>query len=216
MKLMLRKLNVALTALLFAVYSAYNVFVAVRDSRRGLPPYAIVICVIVALIYAVFTAFMVFALAVGVQTRNIRLLIWRRTAFIISLIAVFVLKLRMAGQVIAYLDITKLHTILYTCAYLTTQIGLVLLLIYYIFILKDLPLFPRASVALPLAAASLFLFSLALEAVLFFVFRIGLEDSPLRTILMRPVFYLGLIGLSLYFRFPPQIPDIVPDQRPLG
>lgn len=200
MKLKLRKLNVILTALLFAVYTVYNVFIIYRGGA-SLPSQAILISAVVALMYFVFTAF---AVTAGVKSKDIRFLICRRVAFIVALLTVFALKLRMAGQVIAYLDFSKLYTVLNGCAYLVTQIGLLLLLIYYIFILKKLPFYPRAGVALPTAAAVLFLCGLALEAVLYFVYGIGLETSPLRTIVMRPVFYLGLIGLSLYFLFPPQ------------
>ena len=200
MKLKLRKLNVILTALLFAVYSVYNIFIIYRGGA-SLPSQANLISAVVALMYFVFTAF---AVTAGVKSKDIRFLIGRRVAFIVALLTVFALKLRMAGQVIAYLDFSKLYTVLNGCAYLVTQIGLLLLLIYYIFILKKLPFYPRAGVALPTAAAVLFLCGLALEAVLYFVYGIGLETSPLRTIVMRPVFYLGLIGLSLYFLFPPQ------------
>lgn len=200
MMLKLRKLNVILTALLFAAYTVYNVFIIYRGGA-SLPSQAILISAVVALMYFVFTAF---AVTAGVKSKDIRFLIGRRVAFIVALLTVFALKLRMAGQVIAYLDFSKLYTVLNGCAYLVTQIGLLLLLIYYIFILKNLPFYPRAGVALPTAAAVLFLCGLALEAVLYFVYGIGLETSPLRTIVMRPVFYLGLIGLSLYFLFPPQ------------
>lgn len=209
----LKKVIVTLTALLFASYSAYNIFIAVRDGKRGLSPQAILISVVVALLYAVFTGFMI---TVGNNTKDIRFLIGRRVAFIIALLAVFALKLRMVGQVLAYLDFNKLYTVLYGCAYLTTQIGLLLLLAYYIFILKRLPLYPRASVALPLIAAILFLCSLVIEAVLFFAYGIGLEANALRTIVMRPVFYFGLIGLSLYFLFPTPTTNPSPAQRSLS
>ncbi len=114
MKLKLKKLNVTLTALLFALYSLYNILIIYKD-KASLSSQAILISVIVALMYLVFTGFVVTA---GVETKNIRFLIGRRVAFIIALITVFLLKLRMSGQVIAYLDFTKLHTVLYGCAYL--------------------------------------------------------------------------------------------------
>ncbi len=118
------------------------------------------------------------------------------------MLAIFALKLRMAGRVFAYIDFSKTHTILYGGAYIFTQAALLIIIIYYIAILKNLPLYPRASVLLPLSAIVLLLSSLVLETILFFVYSIGLEPSPLRTAVIRPIFYFGFIGLSAYFLFP--------------
>ena len=200
----LRQLNVKLTGILFSVYSAYNLLVAVRDGKRGLSSEGILISIVVALMFAVFT---VFVNTIGVKTNDMRFLIARRIAFIIALLVVFALKLRMAVEVIAYLDFSKIHTVLYGGAYFLTQAALLLLIIFYVFILKALPFYPRASVILPTIAIILFLCSLVLEMILFFVYGIGLEANTLRTLVMRPVFYLGFICLSLYFLFPPQLSE---------
>lgn len=200
-KMILRQLNVKLTGFLFFVYSAYNVFIAISDGKRGIPPEGILISIVVALMFAVFAGFML-TWSVGVKTKNMLFLSIRRTAFIIALLVVFFLKLRMAVKVIAYLDFSELHTVLYGVSYLMTQVGLLLLIIYYAFILKRVSFYPGAAVALPTIAIILFLCSLILEAILFFVYGIGVEDSMLRTAVIRPVFYLGFIGLSLYFLFP--------------
>ena len=192
-----------LTGLLFSAYSAYNVFVVVRDGKRGLSPEGILISIVVALIFAVFAGFL-WTWQAGVKAKDMRFLMIRRTTFIIALLAVFALKLRMAGKVIAYLDFSKIHTVVYGAAYLMTQAALLLLIVYYVFILKMLPLYPKASVILPAIAMVLFLCSLILEAILFFAYGIGLEASPLRTIVSRPVFYLGFIGLCVYFLIPPE------------
>ena len=77
----------------------------------------------------------------------------------------------------------------------------------YTFFLRRLPLFPRAVVFLPLIALILFALSLIIEIILFFAYRMLLEDSVLRTVVIRPVFYLGFIGLSAHFLFPPEIVD---------
>lgn len=198
----LRRLNIKLTGLLFAAYSAYNIFIVARDSGRGLSSEGKLISVVVALMFAVFAFFVWTA---GWNTRDIRFLMIRRTAFIIALLAVFALKLRMAGKVVAYLDFSRLHTVLYVGAYAMTQAALLMLFVYYVFILKSLPFYPMASVLLPVFAMILFLCSLILETVLFFVYGIGLEASMLRTAVMRPVFYLGFVGLSAYFLFPPHL-----------
>ena len=203
-KMTLRQLNVKLTGILFSVYSAYNLLVAVRDGKRGLSSEGILISIVVALMFAVFT---VFVNTIGVKTNDMRFLIARRIAFIIALLVVFALKLRMAVEVIAYLDFSKIHTVLYGGAYFLTQAALLLLIIFYVFIIKALPFYPRASVILPTIAIILFLCSLVLEMILFFVYGICLEANTLRTLVMRPVFYLGFICLSLYFLFPPQLSE---------
>ena len=201
-KITLRQLNVMLTGLLFAAYSAYNVFVAIRDGMRGLSSEGIIISLVVALMFAVLAGFVWTS---ELKTDDIRILIVRRTAFIIALFTIFSLKLRMVGRVIAYLDFSQANTVLYGGAYIMTQAALLLLLIYYVFILKRLPLYPRASVIIPIIAIILFLCSLILEAILFFLYGIGLEANMLRSAVMRPVFYLGFICLSRYFLFPPQL-----------
>ena len=180
------------------------VFIAVRDGKRGLSSQGILISIVVALMFAVLAGFVWTA---GVKMKDMRFQIARRTAFIIALLAVFALKLRMAGEVIAYLDFSKIYTVLYGGAYFMTQAALLLLIIYYVFILKNLPFYPRASVSLPTIAIILFLCSLILEAILFFVYGIGPEANTLRTLVMRPVFYLGFICLSLYFLFTPQFSE---------
>lgn len=126
----------------------------------------------------------------------------RRPLFIFALLVIFLLKLRMIGQVIEYWDLSKVHTILYGVAYFMTLIALLCLFIYYAFIINTFPLYPRTSVVVPLLAMLLFAGSLAVDAVLFFVYHISLEANTLRTLVMRPVFYLGFIGLSIYILLP--------------
>ena len=85
--------------------------------------------------------------------------------------------------------------------------AMVILFLYYTFFLRRLPLFPRAVVFLPLIALILFALSLIIEIILFLAYGMLLEDSVLRTVVIRPVFYFGFIGLSAHFLFPPEIVD---------
>lgn len=196
-----RKLIIILTSLLFAVYAAYNVFLIVRDYTI-LPPLGIIIYATVALMFAVFPLYL---LTAGIQgKKHIRFLIFRRISFIVALSVIFLLKLRMIPSVIASLDFSKPYTVFYVGAYLMTQAALLILLIFFVFVLGRFPLYPRALVVLPVLAIILFAGSLALEAVLYFVYGIGLEANTLRTLVIRPVFYLGFICLSAYFLFPPE------------
>lgn len=127
--------------------------------------------------------------------------------FIVSLFFIFVLKLRMVVKVIDFFDVSHPETILYGCAYFFTLAAMVILFLYYTFFLRRLPLFPRAVVFLPLIALILFALSLIIEIILFLAYGMLLEDSVLRTVVIRPVFYLGFIGLSAHFLFPPEIVD---------
>lgn len=199
-----RRLNTLLTGVLFAAYSAYNVFILFRDFD-DLTTEAKFICVVVAVMFALFAVFVWIA---GVKERDGLFLFIRRVIFIIALLTIFGLRLRLTERVIAYLDLNDTETILYGCAYFATQAALLCLAVYYLFILIARPLYPKASVILPIAAMVLFLGSLVIEAILFFRYHHGMEASPLRTLVMRPVFYFGLIGLSLYFLFPPQSSDV--------
>ena len=200
-KLTPKWLIIKLTGLLFAAYSAYNVFIIIRDNSI-LTKQAIFISSAVALTFAVLAAY---ALTFGVLKDNPQFLTIRRITFIIALWMAFLLKLRMAGKVIAYFDITKPYTVLYCAAYGATQAALLILLVYSMFIRKAFLYFPKSRVILPVLALTLFLCSLILEAILFFAYGIGLEANLLRTAVMRPVFYLGLIGLSVYFLFLPKV-----------
>ena len=210
----LRILIILFSGFMFAAYSAYNVFIIIKDIKE-LPVLGIIISVIVALMFAVLAVFSwttvplsVISVSTGdkfaglYKMTDIRFLMIRSLAFNIAMLVIFLLKLRLVSQVIAFLDFTKLPTVLYAAAYLATLIALLLLFVYYAFIVKRLPLFPKAAFSLPLSALILFVCGLAVEAVLFFVFGIGIEESLLRTVIMRPVFYLGFIGLSAYFLIP--------------
>lgn len=217
-KLTLKRVVIILTGLLFGAFSAYNVFVIIRDYKE-MPLYADIISGVVALMFAVMAVFSLTSEikpdiredittpddddVVGMtEMQNIGFLVIRSTVFSIALAVIFLLKLRMSGKVLAFLDFSSLYTIIYFASYVLTQLALLFLIIYYTFVLKRLPLYPRASVFLPLAALILFAVSFILEIILFFVFRVILEANLIRTVVMRPVFYLGFIGLFAYFLFP--------------
>ena len=193
-----RRLTTMLTGRLFAAYAAYNVFVIIRDGS-SLSAEAIFISAFVALLFGTLTGFVWSSDVI----RPLSVMI-RRTSFILVLIAVFALKLRMAGRVIDYVDSTKTYTVLYGGSYVLTMAGLVSLFIYFLFVSESIPLYPRASILLPISAILFFAGSFALEIMLFFGYNIGLEPSALRTIVIRPIFYLGFIGLSAFFLFPSQ------------
>ncbi len=197
-KLTPRWFIIKLAGILFAVYSVYNVFIIVRDGEY-IPTYGIAITAVVAGMFALLAAF-----SWTSEFKDIRFLNIRKAVFIVSLVVIFALKLRMINQVIAYLDFSKVKTIVYCGAYFMTLAALLVLFFYYAIVVRNLPLFPKASVILPLFALLLFLGSFVLEIVLFYKYGVGLEANPLRTMVIRPVFYMGFISLSVYFLLPPK------------
>lgn len=203
MKETVRKLLIKLTAILFVIYSAYNVFIVIKDFA-GLPVPAIVISLLVAAMFAVLAFF---ALTAGIKSQNLGFLITRRMSFIIALFVIIALKIRMARSVFAYVNPSRPYTIMYAASYILTIAALVVMLFYYAFIVRRLPLFPRASVIFPLIALILFACSFILEIILFVFFGVFTEASPLRTVVSRPFFYLGFISLSAYFLFPPDLEE---------
>ena len=205
MKLLMfvRRLIVILTGILFLVYASYNIFVIVKDIR-SMTVFGVLIGMLVAVRFAVLA---VFVWTAGIQSVKLGFLKKRVAWFIITILALFALKLRMAGEVFAYLDFTKPPTVFYVISYFLTLEAFLVLFVYYAFILKRRPLFPRAAVLLPVIAVFLFLCSFALEAVLFFAYGVITEANPFRTMIIRPVFYLGFIGLSASFLFPPPLPE---------
>lgn len=213
-KLTLRRIIIILTGLCFAVYAAYNVFVLIKDGG-SLPTAGIIISGLVAFLFAVLSIF-AFTSDMRLNTPeddDIRLLAVRRIFFGGVLVAVWLLKLRMAGQVAAYVDVSMPHTILYAGAYVATQLALLALFVLFVFILPKRPFFPRLCVLLPLLALLLFVAGFVCDTLLFFGFHVMVEASPLRTMLVRPVFYLGFIGLSLYFLLPPPMPSELPEEE---
>ncbi len=196
----LRWLIAILTGAFFAAYSAYQVFVILRDAPRGLSSEGIVITAVVALMFAILAVYM---WTTGVKgKKHILFMIVRRTSFIIALLVIIVLKLRLVIRVINYIDGTKPYTILYGAAYFMMLLALMILFIYYAFILNRLPFFPRAGIIMPWTAIILFLLSMIAETILFYGYGIGLEANAIRSMVMQPVFYLGFIGLSLHFLYP--------------
>ena len=102
-------------------------------------------------------------------------------------------------------DFSKDYTILYGVSYFLTLAALLIVFVYYTFIIKNLPYHPKASVILPVFAMMMFLFCLVLEIILFAACKMLVEANPLRTAVIRPVFYLGFIFLCIYFLFPLEI-----------
>lgn len=195
----LRRILIILVGMLFAAYSAFFAFVIIKD-RSTLPLEGYFIGALVVLLFGVLSGF-----AWTSEVKNLRFLFFRRIAFISALLVAFAIRLRLVGDMISFLDFSKLDTILYGSAYFATQVALLILVIDYTFIRKDLPLYPRASVLFPVSAIVLFLCSFVMEIILLLVYHVGLEASFLRTVVSRPIFYLGFIGLSAFFLFPPQI-----------
>ena len=187
------------TGILFALYAAYNIFILFRDNAViGIE--GKLVSAFVALLFGVLAAF-----AWTSEVQNIVIIMLRKAAFITAMLAIIALKLRMVGKVIAYLDFTEIHTILYGTSNLLLILAMLLLVVYYAFILKNLPLYPIASMVLPGLALVFFIVCFVLDAVFFFVFNIPLEANWLRTVVMRPIFYLSFISLSVYFLFPPMV-----------
>ena len=198
-KLTPRWFIIKLTGILFAIYSVYNIFLFVRDGS-AMPPVGIFISALVSLLFALLAAF-----AWTSEVKNVRFMMIRKTVMIIVLLTIFALKLRLVNRVMALLDFSKTQNVLYVAAYFLTLAALLILFVYYAFILRNLPLHPKMSVILPVAVIIGFVGCVVCEALLFFGFGFGLEASPLRTLVIRPVFYLGFIGLCVYFLFPPPL-----------
>ena len=199
---LIRWVIIKLSGMLFAVYAAYNVFSLIKDRDTILTSEGILITGAVAVLFAVLA---VFAWTFGVK--NIIIQMIRRRVLIITMLAITGLKLRIVDKIIGYLDLSSPETIINSAAYFMTLAGMLFLFAYYAFIIKDRPLYPTTSVVLPLLAFISFLTGLVLETILLFGYGIGVEASGLRTLVMRPVFYFGFLGLSGYFLFPPQKTD---------
>lgn len=197
-----RRQVIKVAALCFAVYAAYNVFIIVRDGS-DLPPEGIPLSIIVAVLFAVIAGF---SWTAGLPVKDFKVLVVRRNTYMVALPMIFALKLRMITGVIRYLNFSRPHTILYGASYFLTLAGLLILFLFYALVVRNLELYPKASFYLPLAAMILFVCSLILEIILFFAYGICLEANVLRTVVIRPVFYLGFIALSAFFLFPPPLP----------
>ena len=136
-----RWLLTILTGCLFAVYSAYNIFVLFRDIPRGLPTVGIVITAVVALVFATLAVYMWTAGVKG--KKHIMFMVVRRISFIIAMLVIIALKLRLVVRAINYIDHTRFYTLLYDATYFMMLFALMILFVYYVFILNRLPLFPR-------------------------------------------------------------------------
>lgn len=200
-----RWVTIKLAGVFFAIYAVYNVFILFRD-RKELPLEGTIITAVVAVLFGLLTVF-----AWTAEAKNVLFVVIRRTVFILVLIALLALKLNLVVRVISFLDISSPYTVLYAGSYFLTQAAFLILLVYYVFVLKNLPLYPKLSVLLPVVAILFFLSSFVMEMVLFFTYNIGLEGNGLRTIVIRPVFYLGFILLCVFFLFPLTEEAIVPE-----
>ena len=200
----LRLFIVRLTGILSAAYSAYYIFVIVRDIRRS-SLQGLIIDALVSLLFALLAGF-----AFTSEVNNLKFIKVRRITFIITLLVIVLLKLRLTGRVFAFLDFTNEYALLvalYGAAFFMTLIALVVLLVYYTFIRSNMPLYPKVSVIMPLSAMILFLLSFVAEILLLVIYHLGLETNMIRTVVSRPLFYLCFIGLSAYFLYPPRIEE---------
>lgn len=160
-KLTPRWFIIKLTGILFAIYSAYNIFLIVRDGS-AMPPVGIFISALVSLLFALLAAF-----AWTSEVKNVRFMMIRKTVMIIVLLTIFALKLRLVNRVMALLDFSKTQNVLYVAAYFLTLAALLILFVYYAFILRNLPLHPKMSVILPVAVIIGFVGCVVCEALLF-------------------------------------------------
>lgn len=194
-----KRIIIIFGGILFAVYSAYNIFIIVRDGKSLLP---------VEKFISALVAFSFLILAIFVWTyevKNIRFIMLRIYSFIAAMLVLTGLKIRIGKHVINYIDFSKPETILYGIAYFFTVAAMIILLFYYVFIIRRLSQYPKLSFVLPLIAMILFLSGFIAEIILLSVYHIGLEASLRRTVVIRPVFYFGFIFLSVYFLFVPRV-----------
>ena len=201
--LTLRGVIIFLTGILFAVYSVYNIYIIINDSDE-IGTGGTLISAAVALIYAIFAFF---AFSAGATVNDIRFYIGRRILFILALVAAFGIKLRLIRSIITAITFSDMSTVLYGASFILTQFGMLFLIIYYVFIARTMEKNAVPPVTLQILALVFFALSLICEMVLLFVYGIGLEGNPLQTMIFRPVFYLGFIGLSVYFMLPPPQPN---------
>ena len=127
----------------------------------------------------------------------------RRYSFILALLTVFLLKLRMSGVMIEFLNPEYDFTVIYGVSYLLTLLGILDLTIYYIIIRKRNPFKRWVTVVFMVIAMVFFVAGLVLEGILLFKYNIGMEPNKLCTLITRPIFYLSFVGLCVYFLFPP-------------
>ena len=102
----LRLFIVRLTGILSAAYSAYYIFVIVRDIRRS-SLQGLIIDALVSLLFALLAGF-----AFTSEVNNLKFIKVRRITFIITLLVIVLLKLRLTGRVFAFLDFTDEYALL--------------------------------------------------------------------------------------------------------
>ena len=88
-KLTPRWLVIKLAGILFAAYSAYNIFILYRNGST-LPEQGVFITALVAALFGLLAVF-----AWTSEIKNVRFQVIRTTVFIVDLLIVFALKLRM-------------------------------------------------------------------------------------------------------------------------
>ena len=199
---------IKLSGICFAAYAVYYLRMIITYGGE-METKGIVVTALVAWLFGILSVF-----AWSSEARNSQMAAIRRMVLIVALAGIFALRTCMIGQVIGFLDPDKPYTLLYGASYVLMQAALVILFIFYFFILQHLMFYPRASVVLPVIAAIAFFGGLVMEAVLFFAFRMLIEPSFWGSILFRPAFYLGFIGLSVYFLFPMEFSPELPPEFP--
>ncbi len=184
----------SITALAFALFTAYQIYVALKTDVALYGRIIGIVC------YTFLTAASVFAL---IHQRGIRIL--RSVLFVAGLAVLFFMRLLSVARVFGTLDFSFFPSVLYCTEYLTSQLGTLVLLLYYLAIRtnKFIKNKRRVTIIMMAVAIAFFVLGLISEWVLRAKYGYNIDLDLKTTLISRVLFFCGFALTAVNFMLPP-------------
>ena len=181
------------TALSFVIYTAYQIFLVVQVSAQrtgrliGVTFYVIVtVASILALVYRP-----------GVR-------IVRSVTFVVGFMSLFIMRMLSVPSMFAYLNFSRMYTVLTVASYVATELGTLLLAMYYLAVRtrKNVKHERTITMIMMSIVILLFTFVLAAECVLVLRYHLLVDYNIPLTLMGKVLFYIGFVGTAVNFMMP--------------
>ena len=186
------------TALSFVIYTAYQIFLVVQVSAQRTGR------LIGVTFYVIITVASILAL---IYRPGIRIV--RSVMFVVGFMLLFIMRMLSALSMFDYLDFSRMYTVLTVASYVATELGTLLLAIYYLAVRtrKNVKHERTITMIMMSIVILLFTFVLAAECVLVLQYHLNVDYNIPLTLMGKVLFYIGFVGTAVNFMMPPDRGD---------
>ena len=184
----------SITALAFALFTAYQIYMALKTDVGLYGRIIGIVC------YTFFFFFSVFSL---IHQRGIRIL--RSVLFVAGLAGLFFMRLLSVARVFGVLDFSFFPSVLNCSEYLASQLGTLVLLLYYLAVRtnKYIKNKRRVTIIMMIFVIAFFGLGLISEWTLRAKYGYNIDSTLQLTLISRVVYFCGFALTALNFMLPP-------------